>query len=321
MKARLINSFLVLMFLFGVSASNVFGQTAASANWYLDQADSTSPNVIIGNLSPNYVAGSDSFFFAKYFPFTAQATDPLPGDSYGIAWWPGYDATNTKISWGLETAQKSGRYVQLAVSPKAGNSFSADTISICLAGGGTGLMRANLYYSTDPQFFNPTLLNPSDTGLVLTHATNVGLTQYIYPVTIQVNNGQSLYVRIFPWYTGSMSNSKYLVTQDAYIAGTTTPVTAVKETTVLPKVYSLAQNYPNPFNPSTQISFSLEKAGMTKLDVYNLLGQKVASLVNANLAAGQHSVNFNADNLPSGMYIYTLNSGSYSVTKKMVLLK
>ena len=309
------------MFLFGVSASNMFGQTAASANWWLDAADTTAPNFVVGNLDAQFAAGSDSFFVAKYITFTSQATDPLPGNNSAAEWWPGYDATGAKISWGLETGQHAGRYVQFVVSPKAGNSFNVDTISIALAGGGTSYMRANLYYSTDPQFAVNTLLNPSDTGLVLTHGGNVGITPYNYPVTIQVNDGQSLYVRVYPWYTGSMSNSKYLYTQDAYIAGTTTPVTAVKETTVLPKVYSLAQNYPNPFNPSTQISFSLEKAGMTKLDVYNLLGQKVASLVNANLAAGQHSVNFNADNLPSGMYIYTLNSGSFSVTKKMVLLK
>jgi hypothetical protein len=60
---------------------------------------------------------------------------------------------------------------------------------------------------------------------------------------------------------------------------------------------------------------------MTKLDVYNTLGQKVASLVNETLNAGEHSVTFNANNLPSGIYFYTLISGNYSLTKKLVLLK
>ncbi len=321
MKARLIYSFFVLMFLLGVSSSNLLAQTQASANWYLDAADTTAPNIVVGNLDAKAAAGSDSFFVAKYPTFTSQATDPLPGDNTTAAWWPGYDGTGAKISWGLETGQHAGRYVQFVVSPKSGNSLTVDTISIALAGGGTSLMRANLYYSTDSQFLVNTLLNPSDTGLVLTHGTNVGITQYTYQVSVPVSDGQSLYFRVYPWYTGAMSNSKYLYTQDAYIAGTTTPVTAVKENKVSPKVYSLDQNYPNPFNPSTQISFSLEKAGMTQLNVYNLLGQKVASLVNQSLAAGQHIVNFKADNLPSGMYIYNLTSGTYSVTKKMVLLK
>lgn len=321
MKARLIYSFFVLMFLLGVSSSNLLAQTRASANWWLDAPDTTASNIVVGNLDAQAAAGSDSFFVAKYVTFTAQATDPLPGNNSAAAWWPGYDNTGAKISWGLETGQHAGRYVQFVVSPKSGNSLNVDTISIALAGGGTSYIRANLYYSTDPQFVANTLLNPSDTGLVLTHGTNVGITQYIYQVSVSVPDGQSLYFRVYPWYTGAMSNSKYLYTQDAYIAGTTTPVTAVKENKVSPKVYSLDQNYPNPFNPSTQISFSLEKAGMTQLNVYNLLGQKVASLVNQSLAAGQHIVNFKADNLPSGMYIYNLTSGTYSVTKKMVLLK
>ncbi len=87
------------------------------------------------------------------------------------------------------------------------------------------------------------------------------------------------------------------------------------------KTYSLSQNYPNPFNPSTTINFSLQKSGMTKLDIYNILGQKIASLVNENLSAGQHSINFNATNLPSGIYLYALTSGNYTVTRKMILLK
>ncbi len=98
-------------------------------------------------------------------------------------------------------------------------------------------------------------------------------------------------------------------------------VTAVKSDKEIVKDYNLSQNYPNPFNPSTRIDFNLQKSGMTKLEVYNILGQRVVTLINGNLNAGQHSVVFDADNLPSGIYLYTLSSGSFMVTKKMMLLK
>jgi hypothetical protein len=88
-----------------------------------------------------------------------------------------------------------------------------------------------------------------------------------------------------------------------------------------PNRFSLDQNYPNPFNPSTKISFSLEEAAPTQLIVYNMLGQKVATLVNERLSAGEHTFNFQADNLSSGIYIYRLQSANQSVTKRMTLIK
>ncbi len=85
--------------------------------------------------------------------------------------------------------------------------------------------------------------------------------------------------------------------------------------------YQLFQNYPNPFNPSTTISFSLGKPGRTTLTVYNVLGQKVLTLIDRNLAAGTHSVRLNANNLASGMYIYILKTGETSLRKKFILVK
>jgi hypothetical protein len=75
-----------------------------------------------------------------------------------------------------------------------------------------------------------------------------------------------------------------------------------------PAEFSLNQNYPNPFNPSTTISFSLAVDSKVTMTVYNLLGQKVASLLNNNFAAGSHNVNFNASNLNSGMYLYKIEA-------------
>jgi len=89
----------------------------------------------------------------------------------------------------------------------------------------------------------------------------------------------------------------------------------------LPARYALRQNYPNPFNPATLISFELGKAGISKLTVYDLLGRRVATLVNQHLAAGEHQILFDASRLASGIYFYRLESGTYISSRKMVLLK
>jgi len=100
--------------------------------------------------------------------------------------------------------------------------------------------------------------------------------------------------------------------------------TAVVQVTEAPKVvftYKLEQNYPNPFNPSTKITFSIKDAGFVSLKVYDLLGREVATLVNERRSAGIYDVNFNASSLGSGVYFYTLSSGGFSQTKKMMLVK
>ncbi len=89
----------------------------------------------------------------------------------------------------------------------------------------------------------------------------------------------------------------------------------------IPTSFSLAQNYPNPFNPSTIIQFSLPHAGDVTLKIYNVLGEEVKTLVNEYREIGNHSVQFNANSLASGMYLYRLQVGSFVQTKKMILIK
>jgi hypothetical protein len=89
----------------------------------------------------------------------------------------------------------------------------------------------------------------------------------------------------------------------------------------VPASFELLQNYPNPFNPSTKITFKLEQSGLTTLSIYNLLGQKVETLVNEDLPVGTHQVTFDASKLSSGVYFYKIEAGKYSSVKKMMLLK
>jgi hypothetical protein len=98
-------------------------------------------------------------------------------------------------------------------------------------------------------------------------------------------------------------------------------VTDVNEDYYQPTGFSLEQNYPNPFNPSTKITFYLDKPGVASLSVYNVLGQKVASLISKEMAAGKHEVDFNGSKFSTGIYFYRLESGNNISVKKMILIK
>lgn len=104
-----------------------------------------------------------------------------------------------------------------------------------------------------------------------------------------------------------------------------TTITGVREnsriTNFVPNEYELSQNYPNPFNPSTNIKFAIPQAGNVRLSVYNVLGQQVEVLVNGLRAAGSYTVEWNASNMASGLYIYRLETSSVVLTRKMTLLK
>jgi hypothetical protein len=89
----------------------------------------------------------------------------------------------------------------------------------------------------------------------------------------------------------------------------------------VPTAYALEQNYPNPFNPTTEIAFSLPRAGHVKLSIYNLSGREVATLINDALHAGRYSQTFDASRFSSGVYVYRLETQEYTATQKMILLK
>lgn len=87
------------------------------------------------------------------------------------------------------------------------------------------------------------------------------------------------------------------------------------------KDFILDQNYPNPFNPSTAIYYALPKAQFVTLKIFNMAGQEVATLVNRQQDAGEHTFQWNAEKFPSGVYMYRLQAGEFSETKKMILLR
>lgn len=89
----------------------------------------------------------------------------------------------------------------------------------------------------------------------------------------------------------------------------------------IPTEYEVAQNFPNPFNPTTKIRFGLPEQSNVVLKVYNILGEQVANLVSEILPAGYHTINFDATQLTSGLYIYRIEAGNFVEVKKMMLMK
>ncbi|MBV6419075.1 MAG: hypothetical protein DAHOPDDO_00285 [Ignavibacteriaceae bacterium] len=111
----------------------------------------------------------------------------------------------------------------------------------------------------------------------------------------------------------------YLIVQDELCLNYPKEVQLVSSE--IPTDYILEQNYPNPFNPSTNIKYALADDGMVKLAVYNILGEEVAVLVETEQVAGNYAVQFNAADLPSGMYIYRLQTNNFSSIKKLMVIK
>lgn len=113
---------------------------------------------------------------------------------------------------------------------------------------------------------------------------------------------------------GSNSN----LTKDLFLSPLST--TGVKNSST-PTSYELLQNYPNPFNPKTTIKFAIPEKAKVTLEVYNLIGQKVVTLVDKELNTGVYEVEFDGSNLVSGIYLYRIQAGSFVSVKKMLLLK
>ncbi|RPI74255.1 MAG: T9SS C-terminal target domain-containing protein [Ignavibacteriales bacterium] len=95
----------------------------------------------------------------------------------------------------------------------------------------------------------------------------------------------------------------------------------VKETFNIPDEFKLYQNYPNPFNPATTLTFDINHSSFVSFKVYDVLGNEISNLINEYKGPGEYEVQFNASSLPSGIYFYRLNAGTYSKTRKMALIK
>lgn len=160
--------------------------------------------------------------------------------------------------------------------------------------------------------------------------------QQIYSFAISDRNGNFKIEGVTPGtytiaadkmgYTSNQSSNvtvDYLNNSSSSVTFTLFPegVTSVGNNSGQAKEFKLYQNYPNPFNPSTSIKFSVPERTNVKLSVYNILGSEVANLVNETKNAGEYEVEFDGSKLPSGVYLYKIEAGSYKAMKKIILMK
>ncbi len=203
--------FIVLLFLF-IPFITAFSQSQSFVEWKCVPPDSQNVSVVQGNLIGLPETGSPGFVVRSY---SGSSPGPLGTNQ---RWWP-HDGTNP-IQWGNETGPVASRWVQFAVVPKPNFTFYADSVSMYLGGGGTSYMRADVVYDLNFSFDNPKKLN--ENPLVLGNGSD---TLFSFRINEKVNDGDTLYVRIYPWYEGSPSTSKYLYVQDVIIWGETKGIT------------------------------------------------------------------------------------------------
>ncbi len=184
-----------------------------------------------------------------------------------------------------------------------------NTISVRNLGGGT-LNFAVLDTSGASWLTISPQIGTADSGMTVAVSVNVK------SAGLQIDSTYS--VRLFV-----VSNDPNSTTVPVELTLRVKNVTSVGESDVIPVSFALHQNYPNPFNPETNISFDLPRNSFATLKIFNLIGQEVATIVDAQLAAGTHSyiVGKNQHKLSSGVYFYRLQAGEYTATKKLVLLK
>jgi len=166
-----------------------------------------------------------------------------------------------------------------------------------------------------------------DTPLILTGNSNTFLYQaYLGRIRDPENNSFEVFVDDEAVQVGTSGTPQGDVTRTWYdgisyaMVNSNTTTNTARSEEISPR-FSLSQNYPNPFNQTTTINFSLQKNDYVNLKVYNMVGQEVATLVKQDMSAGYHSVEWNAQNFPSGVYFYAIRIDNYAKTHRMVLIK
>jgi hypothetical protein len=260
---------------------------------------------------PNYSYNTDSLFFI------ASQKGLVISSNHGLNW-----VMPTNL--GLPTFPDGSKNIS-AMYLNNGNIYAG-----CIHGFAYSTDIGNHWVSTDMGFSDFCGFTDFKTanGVVFGSVSNtVSANTGVYKTT---NNGVNWTIMNNGLPTNA-SVASLLVSGDYLIAGTNydgifrIPLSSITSSdnqgSGIIKDYSLEQNYPNPFNPSTKISFSIQTSGFVSLKVYDVLGKERYTLINGVKSAGNHIVDFNASILSSGIYFYKLESGNFSKTMKMLLIK
>ena len=191
-----------------------------------------------------------------------------------------------------------------------------DSISFYATGG------AQAYTDSIQIWVNTTTNNPEGTrvrigSIVWPNGSVYGRFQR-YRYSLSQFSGQTIAIGFRYYMNLQDANGLLVQLDDIYVGGS---VGIENISSDIPKSYKLSQNYPNPFNPVTNIAFDIPKSSYAVLRVFDMLGREVAMLINEKLDAGSYRVNFDASNLSSGTYFYSLTTSNFSQTKKLTVIK
>ncbi|MBI4548652.1 MAG: VCBS repeat-containing protein [Ignavibacteriae bacterium] len=223
------------------------------------------------------------------------------------------------------------------------NDSTNNPLSVSMTGSGTSVALPEISVSPLRFVFDTVTVGQSDSltlgidniGAATLNVTSMSTTNTVFTVsisglTLEPNErSPRVWVRFTPTQSGKqegmltiMSNDLNENPLDIRMVGIGRIVVGVDtKENHFPKNYFLSQNYPNPFNPITAISFGLPKRSLVALKVYNLMGQEVAVLVDAEMQAGFYQVPFSADRLGSGVYFYQIRAGQFTETKKLIFIR
>ena len=204
--------------------------------------------------------------------------------------------------------------------------------------------QSNGFYKLESQFFIPVELASftaqlSGNDVILNWTTATELNNQGFEIEHSIDNqsfskigfvpgfGTTTEMKSYSFRVSDISSGvQYYRLKQIDFDGTATTYSSVEVTGPMPNTFVLNQNHPNPFNPSTTISFSLPVEANVKIKLFNMLGQEITKISEGSFQAGTHNIEFNAQNLTSGAYIYTLeasgvNGANFKSTKKMLLLR
>ncbi|MCH8019987.1 T9SS type A sorting domain-containing protein [candidate division KSB1 bacterium] len=237
------------------------------------------------------------------------------GGAVAMASWVTGDADSS-----LNTGQPTDQWL---ITPQIQNVQAGDSLKFYLKYFSNFSDNLDVWFSTAVDTIAFTTADTTDT-LVTTlvfkdSSSSNEWTRYSFGITHYVESGSDIFIGFREHVDNNAIVGDALFLDLVEVAGL---ITSISESPELPSEFVLKQNYPNPFNPATRISFSLPQSSKVTLTVHNLLGQVVATLLDeVSYSSGSYDVQFDAANLPNGIYFYKIAAGSFREVKKMTLLK
>jgi len=272
--------------------------------WSLTEADTTSVTATGDNLGGAPVR-SAGIMIRNY----ADDSDPGPGPLGAIQrWW--LDA-----NWPDEMEPNPERYIEFAAAADAGDAFDADSIALYLGSHGTDNMMASLYYDTDPDFSDAVVL---EANLDIPRSQ---LGHFSYDLDVAVEEGDSLYFRVYPYLDGgSTSAGKYVLLQAVTLAGSAIDPTTIATESVpdLPS-FVLHPSFPNPIRTVATVRYEMAEAAEVQIELFNVLGQRLRTLAEGIRVPGSYAISVDASELASGVYFLRMRSGEQALTQQVVV--